>query len=68
MRNLRRSGHGMGFRSMQIVVDLFGFPLGIRMGVSVGASISALTEAVKELKSCLIEWYMHVFWTGILVS
>ena len=53
---------------MQIVVDLFGFPLGIRMGVSVGASISALTEAVKELKSCRIEWDMHVFWTGILVS
>ena len=53
---------------MQIVVNLFGFQLGMRIGVNVGASITALTEAVKELKSCGIDWDMHVFWTGNFVS
>ena len=48
MRILRRSGHGMGFRSMQIVVNLFGFLLGIRVGSNVGARIAALTEAAKR--------------------
>jgi hypothetical protein len=50
------------------VVDLFGFLLGMRMGVIVGESITALTEAVKELKSCRIDWDMHVFSTGNFVS
>ena len=68
VRILRRSGHGVGFRSMQIVVNLFGFLLGMRMGVNVGASITALTEAVKELKSCRIDWDMPVFSTGNFVS
>jgi len=58
----------MGFRSMQIVVNLFGYLLGMRMGVNVGASIKALTEAVKELKSCRIDLDTHVFWTGNFVS
>ena len=53
---------------MQIVVNLFGVRLGMRMGVNVGASITALTEAVMELKSCRIDWDMHVFWTGNFVS
>ena len=68
VRILRRSGHGMGFRSMQILANLFGVLRGMRMGVNVGASITALTEAVMELKSCRIDWDMHVFWTGNFVS
>ena len=68
MRILRRSGHGMDFRSMQIVVNLFGVRLGMRMGVNVGASITSLTEAVKEVNSCRIDWDMHVFSTGNFAS
>ena len=53
---------------MQIVVNLFGVRLGMRMGVNVGASITSLTEAVKEVNSCRIDWDMPVFSTGNFVS
>ena len=53
---------------MQIVVNLFGVRLGMRMGGNVGASITSLTEAVKEVNSCRIDWDMPVFSTGNFVS